>query len=188
MIYTRPMQDLSKLKPTISEEEQAELRKFIEDMIAVGYEWFQEIKGELKGYGKKIMRFFTLPKTELHEQFIQMFFEPRRKITAEKEKNRILWEMKNNKSAFIEEHKISESEWKDVKYKIISRKTLRHPRTWELDEILHIAIPYTYGTKIGNGFAGGILISKLKTPELFEEFLEKIPKFTGTAYLTSNKL
>ena len=38
MIYTRPMQDLSKLKPTISEEEQAELRKFIEDMIAVGYE------------------------------------------------------------------------------------------------------------------------------------------------------
>jgi len=32
------MQDLSKLKPTISEEEQTELRKFIEDMIAVGYE------------------------------------------------------------------------------------------------------------------------------------------------------
>nr|DAU58228.1 MAG TPA: hypothetical protein [Caudoviricetes sp.] len=37
--------------------------------------------------------------------------------------------MKNNKSAFIDEHKISESDWKDVKYKIISRKTLRHPRT-----------------------------------------------------------
>ena len=174
------MQDLSKLKPTISDEEQAELRKFIEDMIAVGYEWFQEIKWELKGYGKKIMRFFTLPKTELHEQFIQMFFEPRRKIIAEKEKN--------NKSAFIDEHKISESDWKDVKYKIISHKTLRHPRTWELDEILHIAIPYTYGTKVGNGFAWGILVSKSKTPELFEEFVEKIPRFTWTTYLTSNKL
>lgn len=182
------MQDLSKLKPTISEEEQAELRKFIEDMIAVGYEWFQEIKGELKGYGKKIMRFFALPKTELHEQFIQMFFEPRKRIVAEKEKKRIIWLMAQGKNNFIDEHKISESDWKDVKYKIINHKTLRHPRTWETDDILHIAIPYTYWTKVGNGFAWGILVSKSKTPELFEEFVEKIPRFTWTTYLTSNKL
>ena len=188
MIYTKLMQDLSNLKPTISEEEQAELRKFIEDMIAVGYEWFQEIKWELKGYGKKIMRFFTLPKTELHHQFIQMFVEPRQKIIAQEETKKIKGKMKLGKSEFIEEHKIPEDERINVKYKIIGRKTLRHPRTWETDEILHIAIPYTYGTKIGNGFAGGILISKLKTPELFEEFLEKIPRFTGTAFLTSNKL
>jgi hypothetical protein len=75
------------------------------------------------------MRFFTLPKTELHHQFIQMFVEPRQKIIAQEETKKTKGKMKQGKSEFIEEHKIPEDERINVKYKIIGRKTLRHPRT-----------------------------------------------------------
>lgn len=181
------MQDLSEIKPKISEEEQAELRDFVQNIVNIGYEKFEELKPELKGYAKKIMRFFTLPKTPLHQSYLDILAEPKKRLKEQSEEEKIKGKMKEGKARFIEEHFIEEFHRTDVKYKIIGRKTLRHTRTWELEDMLHIAIPYSATWSTKNKFWFWIQVSNLKTPKLFEEFIEKIPRYTWNTDLISNK-
>lgn len=68
-------------RPTAEEAEQ--LRAWAEDVIALGYEGFEKAKRSLPGRSTKLMRFYMLPRSELHERLDKAIVSPVRESTYE---------------------------------------------------------------------------------------------------------
>nr|DAN63533.1 MAG TPA: hypothetical protein [Caudoviricetes sp.] len=73
----------------ISEEDKTECTKFVQEICDMGYEAFEKLKPNLIGYQRKIITFFRLPKTPLHQRYMELMAEPTKKLKIEKEENRI---------------------------------------------------------------------------------------------------
>lgn len=183
MIFFRQMFKKIEITP----EEKKELEQFITEICDLGYEKFEEIKPNLPWTAQKIMKFFTLPKTELHARYLAMIAEPAKLRKQKRLEEKLRDQMRQGRSDFIDEHCIEEHNWKDVKYKLISCKTYRHHLTWETEQILHLAIPFEYSRSSKARFGYWVLVSNLKTPTFFETLLDQVPKYSGTPEVYSNK-
>ena len=164
-------------------QEEEELIKRVKDVIDLWWEQFEKIKSWLPWRWRNIMRFSMLPKTPLHKKFDEVILKPDREKKREKESARIMWIMKNAKKEFIDEHFIEEWDYNLVKYKKISVR--EYKRNDENHKVLHIAIPYLAWNRTKFGY--GLLISNIRTPKLFEDFITSMQQFKGDVDLVSNK-
>lgn len=174
-------------KKQLSEEEKAELFRFVEEACDLGYEKFESIKSSLPGYRQKLIAFCSLPETDLHARYRQILVEPAKKKKQARLAEKIRDQMRQERSNFIDEHNIDQSSRESAKYKLISSKSYRDHLTWEIECILHLAIPFEYMSWRKARFAGSVLVYSSKTPELFDELLAKVPKYNGTPEVYSNK-
>lgn len=170
----------------ISEEEKAECVKFIQEICDMGYEAFEKLKPSLNGYQRKIMTFFRLPKTSLHQRYMEVMAEPSRKLKIEKEENRIKGAMKNGKAKFITDNKIEDRKQSSVKYQIISIYNLKEHLSWNVSQNMTIWIPYQNRDYVAK-FAHSIIINSEKSPNLFKEFMERMPTFSWEPDIYLNK-
>ncbi len=174
-------------KNQLSEEEKAELFRFVEEVCDLGYEKFESIKSSLPGYRKKLIAFCSLPETALHARYRQILVEPTKKKKQSRLAEKIRDKMREERSNFIDEHNIDKNSRESAKYKLISSKSYRDHLTWETECILHLAIPFEYMSWRKARFAGSVLVYRSKTPELFEELLANVPKYNGFPEVYSNK-
>lgn len=162
-------------KPT--PEEAVELRQWAEEVVAMWYDRFQELKPELPGWGMKIAKLSMLPKNELWKKFYDTIIVPDINNKCSEEEWRLFGMIKSGKNDFIIRHHLDEFQSKHVVYKIIGRKVLPNKWTGEKDEIIQIGIPYEMDWK--PEFAGSIIVSKIKAPRVFQGCLEKYEWYNG---------
>lgn len=170
----------------ISEEDKTECTKFVQEICDMGYEAFEKLKPNLIGYQRKIITFFRLPKTPLHQRYMELMAEPTKKLKIEKEENRIKWAMKNGKSKFITDNKIEDRKQISVKYQIVSIYNLKEHLSWKVSQNMTIWIPYQNKDYIAK-FAETITVNSEKAPNLFSEFMEKMPTFSWEPDIYINK-
>lgn len=160
--------------PPITEQEEKEIREFVEAIISVDYETFRKIKDEgwFKGYWRMIMQFFRLPKGDLHKKYMDWC----RPVQEEREKAeawKILWKMDWMKSKMKNDYNLDQ----DVKYQIIKRSQIRH-KFWWADEYLTIWIPYFDNQERKIRYYWTINVYESKTPSLFHSFIEKMRRYS----------
>lgn len=160
-------------QPPISEEEAKELAEFVEDVISIDYETFEKCKSDFPWYWGKIMKFFRLPKTPLHEKYMQ-WCRPSRELKEKNETWIILRKMDTNSQRMMDEYNLMESE---VRYQIIKRIKTWHKFWWN-DEVITIWIPYFDNTEKRARYYWTINIYQSKTPALFEEVANTYRRFT----------
>lgn len=112
-------------KTQLSEEEKAELFRFVEEACDLGYEKFESIKSSLPGYRQKLIAFCSLPETDLHARYRQILVEPAKKKKQARQAEKIRDQMRQERSNFIDEHNIDQSSRESAKYKLISSKSYR---------------------------------------------------------------
>lgn len=158
-------------KPTA--EEAVKLTERAQSVIELGYDGFQQAKSSLPGWSKMLMRFYMLPKTELHKKFDEVIINPDREVRFVSEEWRIRGQIKQGIRNFISEKHLDGYQSENVKYHLIRRSTIKNHLSDEKDEVLQIGIPYELAGK--PEFYGSILVYKSKTPRVFSGCLEKYP-------------
>ena len=165
------MQQIKREK--ISDQEAKELTQFVQDVISIDYDTFEQCKDSFPWYWGKIMKFFRLPHTELHEKYME-WCRPSKELREKKEAGRILWAMDTNKEKMKNENNLMD--W-EAKYQIIKRHQLYHKFGWNY-EMITVWIPYYDNKEKKNRFFWTINIYKSKTPLLFDSILQTIRRFT----------
>lgn len=156
----------------ISEEEKISLIQFVTDLLMIDYKTFEENKSEFPWYWSKIMRFFMLPHTELHEEYMKRC-RPCSEVKEKKETDDVLRQMSIAKWRFVEDNNVDES---DVKYFIVKRFTTLH-NLWDRDERITIWIPYYAQQQNKYKFGWTVNICKSKTPKLFDDITKNFRRF-----------
>ena len=166
------MQKLITLPP-ITEQEEKEIRNYVEGILSVDYETFRKIKDEwgFKGYWKMIMQFFRLPKWDLHKRYMD-WCRPSIEQKEKAEAGKILWKMDSMKKKMISDYHLDT----DVKYQIINRHQIWH-KFWGADEYLTIWIPYFDNNEKKIRYYWTINVYSSKTPSLFHSFIEKMMRY-----------
>jgi hypothetical protein len=160
-------------KPTAEEAEQ--LRAWAEDVIALGYEWFEKAKPNLPGWSGNLTRFFMLPHSELHDRFRDVICKPDHATFLEDETWVIRGQVRANIKKFISDHHLDAYESSKVKYHVVNRRVLINHLDGSKDEVIQIGIPYELDGKLE--FAGSILVYQSKAPAVFAGCLDKYPWF-----------
>lgn len=170
----------------LTPEEKQKVISYIESIIDKEFSEVNALAKTSWYHCRNVMKFFQInPKTELHHRFKEKFIEPIKKIKQKALEWKLMGEMKNNKELFIHEHLIDSFEYNDVKYQIIRRYSVK-TRDW-LEEIIQISIPYFSSIAWRDKFWYSMLISRLKTPEFFDELIKNMKVYKWNATLTSNK-
>lgn len=167
----------------VTDEGAKEVTEFVKEICDMWYEEFVRVKPQLKGYWKKIMTFFRLPHTELHDRYMKIMSEPARLLRQKQETISKRTEMNDNIKAFIRENFIQPQDTINVRYWIIDMKATVFNLTGEKDVKIQIWIPYWNSKLKANKFWKWMSISKTKTPELFNEIEETYPTFKWEADL-----
>ena len=175
----------------LSEEEKANIIEFITDSIDLWYEWFEKLKKErlIPWWWIKISKFMSFARKEcpeLLQKFNETLIQPDIIKRQEYEEWKIKWLMKAWKEKFIDEHYIEKWEYDLVVYKKIHCKIYEH-KDGTIEKILQISIPYMLNMSPKPKFAWSILVSSLKTPKLFADFMADIPQFTWDTDLVSKR-
>ena len=163
-------------KPNISESEAKELTEYVQNIIMIDYATFEECKEEFKWHWSKIMKFFMLPHTALHDQYLK-WIAPCREAREKKDSWIILGKMDDNKEQMMNDNNLMDTE---VKYQIIKVNSLYHKFWWK-DECITIWIPYFDNTEKRNRFYWTINIYKSKTPVLYESMSQNLRRFSWDA-------
>ena len=171
-------------KPT--QEEIDKLVEYIQDLV--DNKSFEEVHALAKtdwSHWMKVMTFFRLPKTELHEQFREKFIKPTSKLRWKYLESYIIDQMKKNKEEFIREHKIDSYQFSDVKYQIHDRYFIG---TWDKsDQVMNISIPYFSPRESQDKFWYWITLYRSHAPEFFDRLLKDMKVYQWNASLTSNR-
>lgn len=161
----------------ITEAEAKECTEFVQQIVDIGYEEFERLKPHMKWYGKKIMTFFRLPHTELHDQYMKVMSEPAKRLRQEQEISNTRQKMNDNIREFIKENFIQPQDMINVRYWIIDIKKTVLNLTGETDIKINIGIPYWNSKEKKNKFWKWMIISESKTPWLFYEIRDSYPEF-----------
>lgn len=157
----------------ISDEEAKELTQFVTDLLMIDYKTFQENKSAFPWYWSKIMKFFRLPKTKLHEQYME-WCRPTKELREKNEAWKILWKMDAMKDKLKSDENLMDSE---VRYQIIKRHEIWH-KFWWADEYVTIWIPYYDNSEKKTRYYWTINVYQSVTPELFKKICESFRRFT----------
>ena len=143
-----------RMSPT--QEEQIVITKFIQDCVDNGYERF--IQNRPKERGRKILKFFLLPKTELHQRFKDVILTAEREEKVKKRTYLVKREMQDNLDKLQSQYP---DDW--FKYEYLNRFSTAE------DNFLRIAVPVVIQGKIKN--ACTMVISQKETPNLYLMFM-----------------
>lgn len=159
----------------ISEAEAKEITEFVQDVIQTDYATFSKIRADwgFPWYWGKIMKFFRMPKTELHKKYMEWCRKPAQEIREKSETWKILWKMDDMRNKLMNDNNLTEAE---VKYQIIRRQEIRH-KFWGADEVLTIWIPYFDNQEKRCRYYWTINVYQTKTPELFKKICDTFRRF-----------
>lgn len=178
-------------KIEISQDEKEMIVAWIKNVVDIWYDDFERLKKEkaIAGRQKYVLKFWMFwPKEypDLYAKFKEVICQPDIDKEIAKQEWMIKGAMQKWKSDFIEHHFIDSSNYDLVKYQKITMKEWQH-KDWKIEKILHIAIPYMTNQSPKPHFGYWILISSLRTPQLFADFMADIPQFNWDTNLISNK-
>lgn len=157
-------QVFDRVYPTKEEEQKA--IAFVQLCIDQGYEYYMEHRND-KGAGTLLMKFYMLPKTELHAQFnTKIIVEYQNKIRREQE--RLLQDHLAKKQREFSYSELFRSSPSGGEYVYINKVAT------DVDEHLRVGIPYKKGERQDFfNYYGVTVISMSKTPKLFLQYLEQ---------------
>ena len=162
-------------KKKFSDEYVKELEKFITELVMVDYYTYQQMKAEwwCKGDSQKIIDFFQLPHTALHDKYNE-WCKPAREKQIKDTENEIIAEMSKKKSKFVEENNVDPTE---AKYQVVKQFTTSFKLWDNFEERITIWIPYYATQSQKYKFWWTINVSKLKTPNFYNEALKNFKRF-----------
>lgn len=139
-----------------SQEEQEQITKFIQDCVDNWHTRFKENRSIW--WGRKIMKFFMLPKTELHKQFKDIIVATEREDRIKRQTYEKKREMQDNIDRLTNQFPDD-----SFQYEYLNKFDV------DDDHIIRITIPLSQQGKIKN--YATMLISQKETPNLYIMFM-----------------
>ena len=136
-------------------EEQTEITEFIQKAVDNWYTWF--VENRARGWGRKILKFFMMPKTELHKQFRAIIVEPSKDEKLKKNSYNTKLEMDINIRSLKQQNPDD-----TFRYETMNKFSTTD------DNLIRITIPAAVGWKIK--WIKTMIISQNETPNLYLMF------------------
>ena len=173
---------MDKIIRDLTKEERKEAVEFMEMVLDMWYEWFNDYKKNNK-YWKKLLNWcrirFDYP--EMNKKWEEEFVKPDYEKKTKQNEEDLIIKMAICITKFINEHLINDSDdRKKGKYHYIKQEYFNND-----DQIL-IWIPYSHFSLTVNKFGYPLWVSRKDYPNLFKEILNKYPKYDGQTELISN--
>jgi hypothetical protein len=147
-------QIFDRIYPTLNEQE--ECVKFIHECVERWYIWFKDNRPKTRG--RKILKFFMMPKTELHKQFKQIIVDEEKSDKQKKAWYLIKQDMDANIKKLYDQYPDDWFNYEQVnKFSTID------------DDLVRITIPVSKWWKITRYWT--MIISKKQTPNLYLMFM-----------------
>lgn len=167
------------IKP-LTVEEKEEAIWFIKLVLEMWYDKFNEYKKSNR-YWRKLLNWCRIRKEypELNKEWEEKFVKPDKEKKIKENEENLIIRIAINKSKFIKEHLIENSNINDVKYYLIKEEV------GEDNQVL-IWIPFSHSNLTVNKFGYSIWVNQKYYPNRYKDIISNYPRYTGEANVYSN--